>query len=175
MKPKKIKIVVTGPESSGKTTLIKDLAAHYNEPFAEEFARTYFEGYEGKYHLLDIQNIAVGQLEANLKNEKKAKKIAFSDTDTTVINIWAQLKFNATIPVFDEDMEESKPDLYLLCAPDFPWVYDTLRENPDDRLDIFEAYTTLLNRLKSNYVVIKGSHETRMNIAINEINKILNQ
>lgn len=173
-KPKKIKIVATGPESSGKTTLINALALHYNEPYAEEFSRIYFDGYDGKYSLFDVQNIGVGQIDANIDNEKKAKKFAFSDTDSTVINIWAKLRFNANIPMIDDDIEQSQPDLYLLCVPDFPWVYDALREDPNDRIDIFNAYTALLHRYNSNYIIIKGSHEERMNTAINEINKFLN-
>ena len=59
-------ITIVGPESSGKTTLARQLAADLGCPWVPEYAREYLDGLGRTYEEDDLQIIARGQLEAIL-------------------------------------------------------------------------------------------------------------
>ena len=134
-------IVVTGPESSGKTTLVNRLKTEYSVPVVSEFARTYLEQKEDpKYQFEDLEMIGRCQ---NIQ-EKEAHNLyplIVCDTDIITIDIWAKEVFNKSITLPNNNSDKK---YYLLCKPDIPWVVDPLRENPDDRDRLFELYSQYL-------------------------------
>ena len=158
-------IVITGPESSGKTTLTKALAKELNLGYTEEYAREYLNS-NSNYIQEDLLHIAKGQLQ----NEKaNLNPIAIHDTDLISIKIWSEYKYNQCNPWIIEQIEEQKNKnrLYLLCKPDIPWEADPLRENPINRAELFEIFLSEIQNTKHPYFIIEG--EKRLEKALLKI------
>lgn len=162
------KIVVTGPESSGKTALAKGLAVYYNVQWVPEMARAYLEGIGRSYLESDLLAIARSQIAKEDEAAQGASMIV-CDTDLITIRIWGEEKYGRSDPWVIERVEQRPYDLWLLCAPDMPWEPDPLRENPHDRDRLFEAYERTLITLHKPYIVMRGQHEARMVEAIRNI------
>ena len=163
-----IKIIVTGPESSGKTTLCKALSEHFNISFVEEFSREYLNKQNGKYTQSDLIRIAKEQL---LKEEIN-KEILICDTDLITIKIWSEYKYGSCDNWIVKQIEKQKTEkrFYILCKPDIPWEDDLLRENPKQRNKLFNIYKKELEKLKHNYFIVKG--EERIKNAISKISNL---
>ncbi|HEY0976728.1 MAG TPA: ATP-binding protein [Flavobacteriales bacterium] len=169
------RIVVTGPESSGKTTLALALAAHFDGRYVPEMARTYLAGIGRSYVEADLLGIARMQLheeEARIAGTTSAP-ILVCDTDLITIRIWGEEKYGRSDPWIIRNTEQRPYDLWLLCAPDMPWEYDPLRENPHDRDRLFEVYERTLIALRKPYVVMRGSPATRMQEAVQQVGALL--
>ena len=166
-----IKIAVTGPESSGKTTLCKSLSEHFKTPYITEFSRTYLENKNGYYNQYDIDRIAKGQLKL-ISNEEE-KKIMIYDSDFIVLQIWSKYKFGNTTKLIDKLVKKNLFDLHILCTPDMPWEEDPLRENKYDRDYLFKLYKESLNRYKKHYITVSGLHQNRLEKSIDKINSLL--
>ena len=145
-------IVITGPESSGKTTLTKAIAKALNTDYTEEYAREYLNS-NTSYKQEDLLLIAQGQLQ---KEKANANPIAIHDTDLITIKIWSEYKYNQCDPWILEQIEQqkSKDRIYLLCKPDIPWEADPLRENPSNRAELFKIYKKELEYLGYDYFVV---------------------
>ena len=167
------KIAITGPESTGKSTLSEKLAHHYNTNFVPEYSRSYLENFVGQYTENDVVEIAKGQHNLILEEEKKSSKILIADTEIVVCKIWVEYVFKHSNKVIDEILKQQDFDLYLLCDIDLPWVYDPLRENPDidERKELFEIYKNTLEQMKVPFEIVSGDDEVRVNNAIKVIEK----
>lgn len=171
------RIVITGPESSGKTTLAADLAAHFGVPWVREMARSYLEArqrIEGSsgYQEEDLLRIARLQLETEDRTEALISPDApllVIDTDLITIRIWGEEKYGRSDPWIVERTEQRPYDLWLLCAPDMPWEADPLRENPHDRDRLFEVYERTLLKLGKPYVVLGGTQVERLRRAVGHV------
>ena len=169
---KRYKIVLTGPESCGKTTLAASLASHYQTDWVPEYARGYLSDLKRDYTEKDILEITKFQLAAELAAMEKVEKFLFCDTSMVVLKVWSEVKYGRHYPLISNNLKNVPADLYLLCRPDIPWTYDPLRENPYDREFFFEIYQKELNHLSLPYVELAGSMEKRMQIAISAINAV---
>lgn len=167
------KIVVTGPESTGKTTLARQLAKHFRTLWVPEFARTYIDGLNRPYQEADLLEIAKGQVASEIKMASKASDLLFIDTSLEVIKIWAEFRFGRCHPQILEELKERRHDFYLLCTPDLPWEFDPQRENPGDRHVLLKLYQNALTDLQVNFQEISGAGETRMAQAISAVNQVL--
>ena len=165
-----LRIAITGPESSGKTTLAKALSEHYNISFVPEFARTYLEKTEGKYKQLDLDIIAQGQLKSIISAEDT---IVISDTDFSVLEIWSQYKYKNTSELINKLVQKDLFDLHILCSPDIPWEADLLRENPNSRDLLFELYSVSLNSNNKNFIVVNGSAKNRLEKSIQAVDPLI--
>ena len=167
------KVAITGPESTGKSTLAEKLAHHYKTDFVPEYSRTYLENFEGRYTEDDVVEIAKGQHNLILEEEKKSSKILIADTEIVVCKIWVEYVFKHSNKVIDEILKQQDFDLYLLCDIDLPWTYDPLRENPniDERKELFEIYRNTLEQMKVPFEIVSGNDEVRVNNAIKVIEK----
>ena len=154
------KIAITGPESTGKSTLAEKLARHFNVDYIPEYSRTYLENFEGQYHL-------------TLEEEKKNPEILIADTETIVCKIWVEYVFKHSNETIDNILEQQNFDLYLLCDIDLPWVYDPLRENPnlEERKELFEIYKNTLTKMNVPFGIVRGSDEERVGNALEIIKK----
>ena len=152
-----LKIIVTGPESSGKTTLCKALSEHYNLPFTKEFAREYLTDLGKNYLQEDLLEIAKGQLE-NEQLINNNQQISLHDTDLITLKIWSDYKYGNCNNWILEQIEKQKVEnrFYLLCKPDLKWDYDPLRENPTNRNELLEIYKQELENLGHKFLIIKG-------------------
>jgi len=160
------KIVVLGPESTGKTTLAAKLAAFFQCPCVQEYAREYLNDRGGNYTENDLLNIANGQLQLERKAEKEASELLVLDTDLTVVKIWSLVKYRRCNPWILDKTQKLVYDLYLLTYPDIPWSHDPLREHPEKRLEIFSLYESELQNRNLAFEIIKGKYEERFKNAV---------
>ena len=168
------KIVITGPECSGKSTLSQVLAEYYGVPWVPEMARPYLDGIGRSYVESDLRGIA--ELQIRMEEERAASSgevpsLLICDTDLITIRIWGEEKYGMSDPWIVEQTVERPYDLWLLCSPDIPWVYDPQRENPHDRDRLFEVYEKMLNALGKPYAVIRGEASDRLKQAVTVITR----
>ena len=166
------KIAIVGPESSGKTFLAEKLAAHYRCVWVPEYAREYLEKFTQPYTKEDVEKIARGQLAAEDAAVKRAGSLLICDTNLLVIKIWMEHKYNDIPKWIEEEILKRKYDLHLLTAPDIPYEYDPLRENPERGEYFFEKYKLLLEELNLKYAVIFGNEKNRFESGVKAINRI---
>ena len=122
------KVALIGPESTGKTTLCKQLAQHFKTEWVPEYARTYIENLNREYKYHDIENIArMQQLQFYLHERKGG--LVFFDTDLIITKIWFSERYNNVPKWLNKALKKQNIQLYLLCKPDLEWEYDTVREN----------------------------------------------
>lgn len=165
-----MKIAITGPESSGKTSISKALAKHFDAQWFPEYARTYLFNQEGAYDYEDIEKIAIEQ--ERLRQEPPTKDLNFYDTENIVLYIWSTFKYNKCAPKVQSLMENQQFDYYFLCSPDgIPWEDDPLRENPHQRAELFELYLHQLQKQQVDFTILEGSFQERMHRAIETIKK----
>ena len=163
------RIAITGPESSGKTTLARALAAHFGVPWVPEFAREYLKDLDRPYVKEDLLRIAEGQLEAERRIASGRPSMLVCDTDLLVIRIWSQEKFGRVDPRLEELVDGTEYHRTLLCRPDLPWDPDPLRENPLDRDRLFGLYEQELNALGRTCAVIQGERTERLHRAVHAV------
>ena len=154
------RIAVTGPESSGKTSLAERLAQEFGLAFVPEYAREYLIQRDGKYTQSDLVQIAEGQVK--LWSEAKSARGFVADTEMLVMKIWSDFKYGETDPVILSLLQKQHFDHYFLCYPDIPWEEDPLREHPEQRLELFELYLKELQDRKLPFSILKGDLSQRL-------------
>ena len=154
------KISIVGPESSGKSLLANTLSKSLNCSLTEEYARQYLTN-KNSYDYDDLTQIAIKQNEIIKKEIKRGGNFFIADTSLIVIEIWSKMKFNKTDSRIINLSKQEKFDYYILCKPDIPWVFDSLRENPNDRDYIFKFYLKILKKRNYNFKIVSGPHATR--------------
>lgn len=169
------KIVITGPESSGKSWLTAQLGAHFKAPFALEYARIYLEKHGADYTFDSLEKIIRGHLAYQKEYVDDASSLAFLDTDLINFKIWEEMVFGKTHGFLEEAIAKEQDHIYLLSYPDLPWEADPLRENPENRLEIFERHKLEIERLGRAYRIVKGEGEERLQKAITCTMELLNQ
>lgn len=171
-KPKRI--LILGPESTGKSTLAEDLANHFGEPWVPEFAREYLEKIERPYQFEDLAEIGRGQISLEDQLSEKAQKFLFCDTDLRVIHIWSEHRFGKTDPWVLEEVQRRYYDLILLTDTDLPWEPDPLREYPEleMRQYFFEKYQNLADQSGFPFLVVSGDRKKRLKKAIQVVDKL---
>lgn len=174
------KFVILGPESTGKSTLCKSLAAHYQSAWCEEYAREYLLKYGTSYTPADLLKIAKGQLKleeltTNSLAESNKTPILFIDTDMYVMKVWSEYVFGECDFFILDTIVKKKYDGYLLCNIDLPWVKDELREYPDEkpRQELFAIYKDLLMNQSTPWALISGNDAERTHAAIKAIDKMM--
>ena len=169
MKNEIVRIALIGPESSGKTTLCKELAEHFQTCWVPEFARDYISNLNRRYTKEDIIYCAEKQLESEEKFIKSANKILFSDTELIICKVWLLDVFGECPEWIEQKINDNKYDLYLLTRPDLPFISDPVRENQHRRQYFFDWYKAELEKRKFQYKTIYGLKEERFNKAIESI------
>lgn len=171
---KKLRIAVTGPESTGKTTLAKQLAESFNGIYIPEYARQYVEKLSGHYEYGDVENIAMEQVRQYLGTMSMDRNFFVFDTWLIITKVWFTWVYNATPDWLEERIRNCPIDLFLLCRPDLPWEADSVRENGgDNRIKLFELYRSELEHYGFNFVEIGGSGEDRLSNSIQSIGEFL--
>ena len=177
------KIVVLGPESTGKSTLCKQLSNHYDAIDCKEYARQYLQENGTKYIYEDLLTIAIGQIaleevaitKANSEFQKNKSNKIIIDTDMYVMKVWSEYVFNNCHPFILEQINKRKYDFYLLCNIDLPWAPDEMREYPDEkpRQELFSIYKDLLINQNIPWGIVSGINQNRLKNAIQLIDAVL--
>lgn len=165
------KIALIGPESSGKTTLCRELAAHFMTSWVPEFARDYISSLNRKYTLDDIEHCAHEQIKSENELLKSANRYLFCDTEMIIAKVWCEDVFKTTPGWIEEMIETHRYDLFLLTLPDIPFHQDDVRENPNRREFFLEWYKRELDERKFNYEIIGGKGDARFLNAIEALRK----
>jgi nicotinamide riboside kinase len=150
-------VVVTGPESTGKTEICKFLAASFGTAFIPEYAREYMASLDRPYNYEDVERIARVQV-AQLAQYRDGKlPILFLDTYLIITKVWFREVYGRVPDWIDEKLREAGIDLFLLCYHDIRWLPDPLRENPEPRRSIlYEAYLEEIKQLGRPCEVVRG-------------------
>ncbi|WP_025742763.1 AAA family ATPase [Aquimarina pacifica] len=173
-----IKIVLFGPESTGKTTLSKQLAAHYGTQLVGEYMREYLQDkWDAKKEVCvydDLLPIAEGQMRLENEAAQKTNTILVCDTNLLELKVYGEFYYEGEIPkALDKISLENVYDLYLLTYIDVPWVQDDLRDLPHQREEMFLRFKECLDIYGLKYVILKGDNTTRFNKAIQSIEQLI--
>ena len=172
---RQIRIAVTGPESTGKTTLAKQLAEVFQGKYIPEYAREYIEKLPAHYTFSDVENIAKAQVQQYHLTDNNPENFFFFDTWLIITKIWFKWVYERIPPWLEDEIHNCPMDLYLLCCPDLPWEADSVRENGgENRLKLFEQYKAELIHYGFNFVEINGENDERLHNAISSIHSFCN-
>lgn len=157
-----MRVALTGPESTGKSTLAAQLATHYGTSYAPEFAREYLECTGPHYSLADLEEIARGQLAWEAEAVANASHgVVFFDTDLLVIKIWAEHAFGHCPEWIARHLEQNPYDFTLLMGIDLPWQPDPLRQHPHLRQPLYDLYQRELRERMVPFAEITGVEQRR--------------
>ena len=174
-----IKVVLFGPESTGKTTLSRQLARYYNTVWVPEYAREYLQNKWNNERKTcepdDLLPIARGQMKLENELAQKTDTVLICDTDLLETKVYSEAYYSGTCnPILKKYALENTYDLYFLTYIDTPWEADDLRDKPTKREAMFNAFQKELIKQNRPYVLLKGNKNQRLEIAITHINKLLN-
>jgi HTH-type transcriptional repressor of NAD biosynthesis genes len=170
------RIVLFGPESTGKTTLAKKLAYHFQTSWVPEFAREYLEkkmvqtGEICSYD--DLYTIAIEQIKQENKLIKLANKYIFCDTNLVSTQVYSEVYFNKCDDRILTANKKNKYDLYLLTDIDIPWVKDLVRDKPNERKKMFRCFEDKLTAMNISFCTLSGNIQKRLNDAILHIENL---
>jgi NadR type nicotinamide-nucleotide adenylyltransferase len=170
-----LKIAITGPESTGKSTLSEQLASHYQTVWVPEYARTYIANLDREYTIDDIEAIARGQLQLEEQLQTIAATILVSDTDLLVLKIWSEHAFGRCPDFIVDKLLQQDYNLYLLMGVDLPWEPDPQREHPHLRQYFYDWYKRELEALQVPFAEIGGQQQDRFLNATQHIDALLKQ
>ena len=155
-----MRIGIIGPESTGKTTLAKEIAAKYKGVYVPEYAREYVEQkgttevtYEELCEIARKQIEELGRRELGMKDEG----LVVYDTELIITKVWFDYAFGHWPEWLDEAIKDYPMDVYIILYPDIPWVPDKARSNGSDaiRLELFERYKKEVEALGIEYYLVK--------------------
>ena len=152
-----MRILISGAESSGKTTLASQLSTALGFSLISEYAREYLNEFGPNYEKKHLLQIA----ERNWENYIASPDSAIFDTYLLNMKIWSEYKYGFADPWMDEHIKKSKFDLVFLLMYDIKWEYDPLRENENDRQFLFEEYKRQFHEYGLQYHIIQGDRASR--------------
>jgi NadR type nicotinamide-nucleotide adenylyltransferase len=170
------KVVIIGPESTGKSSICAMLAKHFNTLWVKEYAREYLLKNGTNYTYENLYEIAQGQIaeeKKEIENLGENQSFIFVDTDMYVMKVWSEFVFNKCDNRILNKIVQSDTDLYLLMNTDLPWEKDELREYPDNktREKLFHFYKEEMTEQKKPWHIVSGQGKERFINALNCIEK----
>lgn len=173
-----VKVVLFGPESTGKTTLSEQLARHYDTVWVPEYAREYLQDkWDNERKTCephDLLPIAEGQMKLENYLARKASRVLICDTDLMETKVYSEAYYLGYCdPLLEKYAIENTYDLYFLTYIDIPWEKDDLRDKPDERERMFLYFRNTLEKYHRNFVILKGDRKTRLATAVHYINQLL--
>jgi NadR type nicotinamide-nucleotide adenylyltransferase len=167
------KIVVIGPECTGKSDLSQFLAQHFKTVCVDEYARAYLNKLNKPYTQADLTKIAHGQMRMEDEWLNAAKGLMICDTNAIVVKVWSDYKYGECDPEILHQIAEHQASLYLLTYIDIPWEDDPLREHPDKREYFWNIFKEEVEKTGIPFREIRGDREQRRATAIAAIEQVL--
>jgi len=165
-----IKIAIYGPESTGKTTLAQQLAAHFGTNWVAEYAREYLQNkWDATQEICapeDLLPIAMGQVALENEALQTATDFVFCDTTLLVTKVYSEMYYQFCDPILDKAARKHKYDLFFLTDIDVPWEADDLRDKPNEREDALVQFEAALLANQKPYLRLSGNKEERLSKAI---------
>jgi NadR type nicotinamide-nucleotide adenylyltransferase len=173
-----IKIVLFGPESTGKTTLSQQLARHYHSVWVPEYARDYLQNKWNNERKTcepkDLLPIAIGQMALENNLAQKTDSVLICDTNLLETKVYSEVYYSGICdPTLEKYALKNRYNLYFLTYIDTPWEADDLRDKPGEREAMFKAFESALIKHDKPYVLLKGDKKTRLEVAIKHIDLLL--
>lgn len=175
-----VKVVLFGPESTGKTTISEQLAKYYNTVWVPEYAREYLQDKWNNERKTcepkDLLPIAEGQMRLENELAKKATDLLICDTDLLETKVYSEAYYLGYCdPKLEKYALENSYDLYFLTHIDIPWEKDDLRDKPKERERMFLYFKETLEKYNRNFIILKGDKKARLKTAVEHIDKLLNK
>ena len=170
-------VIVTGPESTGKTTLAAALAARADGTFVPEYPRGYLQALGRLADASDFAHFVVAnahlpaaaKAREKRRGKRKRDRLVVQDTGAEVLKLWHEDKFGPCPAFLDGAFAAQAPDVYLLCRPDLPWEYDPLREDPHRRWELFGKFRGLLDARSARVIEVRGFDDARLGSAVDDL------
>lgn len=170
-----MRIVVTGSECAGKTTLAEQLAARFNTTWVPEFAREYADARSGVLDAADVEPIARGQIAREDSLLAAAKEILILDTDLLSTVVYSHHYYGSCPRWIEEECRRRLPALYLLLHPDVPWIADGIRDRGQKRGEMHSLFRDALDHFAASYIDIKGDWQQRECMAVIAIENLMSR
>lgn len=169
--PRPCKIVVIGPESTGKSTLSAALATALDTMWNPEYAREYLDIIKRPYTEGDLLQIACRQLAREDDLLSQAKSYLICDTDLYVLKVWGESRYGRCHRKILEAIAVRPCDLYLLTYPDIAWTPDPYREHPleADRAYFYHQYRDIVQQSGVPWADVRGNAQQRLEKALQAI------
>lgn len=168
------RVVVTGSESTGKTTLARDLAEHFGTIWVPEYARGYCDERGPNLTFDDVEPIARGQIdECDTAIAGARRDLIVLDTDLLSTAIYSRHYYGECPAWIDAAVRDRRGDLYLLCDIDVPWTPDAVRDRPRQRAEVQALFREGLEALGAHVVDVRGTWEERFPIAVGAVERLL--
>ncbi|MBD5781565.1 ATP-binding protein [Pelagicoccus sp. NFK12] len=167
------RIVFTGAECTGKTSLIRAIAEELGEPFSAEYVREYVDLVQRPLEARDLDPIARGQLKGEDEAAAEAKRFVLHDTNLLSSILYAEHYFDTHIPWVDERFLKRDYTRYFFCMPDIPWEDDPgQRVGPEERSKLHNCFQAMLKRYEIQPVELHGPLDQRIQIVLTELSAI---
>jgi NadR type nicotinamide-nucleotide adenylyltransferase len=165
------RVCLIGPHSTGKSTLARELAAHYRTEWVAEYARGYALCVRRELTADDVPRIAEGQI----ANEESlgGSRMLILDTDLLSTVIYARHYYGACREWIECKARERRADLYLLMDIDTPFVTDPARDSEDARAELLARFRCTLGEFEAPFIEISGSWKERKRKAIAAIDAVV--
>jgi HTH-type transcriptional repressor of NAD biosynthesis genes len=166
------RVGIVGAESTGKTTLARQLAGHYKTVWVPEHAREYLDAKNARCELSDIAHIARGQMESESRLARRANRVMFCDTDLMTTTVWSDHYFGQCPEWVRRAADGQNYDLCLLTDVDVPWVADPQRDRPHMRDYFHDRFRRELESRRRRFAIINGSFDERLGKAIRAVDAL---
>jgi NadR type nicotinamide-nucleotide adenylyltransferase len=168
-----VRVVVTGSECTGKSTLARELAAAYGVECVPEYVRTFVESIGGRPQFSDHGPIARGQKALEDEYRARATKLLIHDTDLLSTVAYCRAYFGRCPEWIEAAAIDRKAALYLVCDIDVPWVADGLRDRGDRRDEMHQLFQSVLTEARATYVIIRGARDARLAEARRQVDALM--
>lgn len=167
------RVTIVGAESTGKTSLARNLAEHYKTVWVPEYAREYLDNKNAHCELSDITPIAKGQMQSESRLARRSNRVMFCDTDLMTTTVWSDHYFGQCPEWIKRAADGQNHDLYLLTDIDVPWVADPQRDRPRMRDYFHDLFRRELESRQRRFAIINGSFDERFEKAIRAVDDLL--
>lgn len=152
-----IRIVVTGSECTGKTTLARQLAAWLKAPALPEAARIVAESVARPLTADDVGTIARRHMSLeDALIHRSHPPLVVLDTDLVSTVVYARHYYGRCERWIEDEAAARRATLYLLARPDVPWEPDGVRDRPTARTEMHAAFSDCLRKLGATVLEVDG-------------------